>query len=254
MGEYLPKATRLVTSRPSALHNKDKHFPREHKHVEILGFTDERKVKFAESAFKSEPAVAEHFKAFILSNPVINSLMYIPVNCAILAKVYKGMRRDVKLIPKTMTQLYIVLVSVLIKRDMIKIGKWDEDTQVPSFEQLPEKVPELKRVCRLAYESLFKEEVQLEFTDSDTGEDFQHLGLLKEIKERDLMGVRILYSFLHLSIQEFLAACHVSWDNGLIDTVPSESFVKRSYHLLELLWPNLKNLFYAWKGGEASPV
>ena len=134
-GEYLPKATRLVTSRPSALHDKDKYFPPGHKHVEILGFTDERKVESAESAFKSEPAVAEHFKTFILSNPVINSLMYIPVNCAILARVYKDMRRDVKLMPKTMTQLYKVLVSVLIKRDMVKRGRWDEDTQVPSFEQ-----------------------------------------------------------------------------------------------------------------------
>ena len=243
-GEYLPKATRLVTSRPSALHNKDKYFSPEHKHVEILGFTDERKVEFAESAFKSEPAVAEHFKTFILSNPVINSLMYIPVNCAILARVYKDMRRDVKLMPKTMTQLYKVLVSVLIKRDMIKRGKWDEDAPVPSFEQLPEKVPDLKRVCRLAYEGLFKEEVQLEFADSDTGEDFQHLGLLKEIKERDLMGVRIFYSFLHLSIQEFLAACHVSWNNGLIETVIPESFVElfdQGDDLLQLLWPQVES-------------
>ena len=236
-GKDLPKATRLVTSRPSALHNKDKHFPPGHRHVEILGFTDKRKVEFTESAFKSEPAMAEHFKTFILSNPVINSLMYIPVNCAILARVYKDMRRNVKRMPKTMTQLYKVLVSVLIKRDMIKRGKWDEDTPVPSFEHLPEKVPELKRVCRLAYDGLFKEEVQLKFTDSDTGEDFQHLGLLREAKERDLMGVDTsYYSFLHLSIQEFLAACHVSCNTGLIDTVISESFVESSAdHLQQLL-------------------
>ena len=107
--------------------------------------------------------------------------------------------------------------------------------------RLPEKVPELKRVCRLAYEGLFKEEIQLEFTDSDTGEDFQHLSLLRETKERDLMGVHIFYSFLHLSIQEFLAACHVSWNTGMIDTVISESFVQRSDHLHQLLWPQVKS-------------
>ena len=143
-----------------------------------------------------------------------------------------------KLMPKTMTQ-YKVLVSVLIKRDMIKRGKWEKKTLLPSFQQLPEKVSELKRVCRLAYEGLFKEEVQLEFTDSDTGEDFQHLGLLRETKERDLMGVETsYYSFLHLSIQEFLAACHVSWNTGLIDTVISESFVENSIDVRQLLWPH----------------
>ena len=239
-GRYLPKATRLVTGRPSALHDRNKYFPRKHKHVEILGFTDERKAEFAECAFKSDPEVAEHFKTFMLSNPVINSLMYIPVNCAILASVYKDMRREMKLIPRTMTQLYKILISVLIKRDMIKRGKWDEDTPIPSFEHLPEKVPDVERVCQLAYEGLFKREVQLEFTDSDTGKGFQHLGLLVEMKERGLMaGVQVFYSFLHLSIQEFLAACYVSWNTDLIDTVIPAAFVDETKQLHRLLWPQV---------------
>ncbi len=79
-GSCLPKATRLVTSRPSALHHKIV-FPKDHRHVEILGFTDEHKVEFADIAFKSKPDVSEHFKTFVFSNPIINS-MYIPVNCA----------------------------------------------------------------------------------------------------------------------------------------------------------------------------
>ena len=75
-GSCLPKATRLVTSRPSALKS---YFPQGFRHVEVCGFTDECKVRFAEIAFKSEPKVLAHFKDFIFSNPVINSLMYIPV-------------------------------------------------------------------------------------------------------------------------------------------------------------------------------
>ena len=60
---FLPKATRLVTSRPSAVNNKC--FRNERRHVEILGFTDDCKEQYAESAFKSEPKLLEHFKKFM---------------------------------------------------------------------------------------------------------------------------------------------------------------------------------------------
>ena len=52
---------RLVSSRPSALHYKNS-FPDDHRHIEILGFTDERKVEFAERAFEREPDVLVHSK------------------------------------------------------------------------------------------------------------------------------------------------------------------------------------------------
>ena len=199
-GSCLPKATRLVTSRPSALKT---YFPQGFRHVEVLGFTDECKVRFAETAFKSELEVLSHFKDFIFSNPVINSLMYIPVNCAIIAQVYKDIRKSRELMPKTMTQLYTTLTLVLIRRHMISSGKWDKHSRVPSsLKDLPESVSiDLKRVSQLAYSGLFKEDVQLVFTDSDVREGFQHLGLMNAVKEMYVCeGEATSYSFLHLSI------------------------------------------------------
>ena len=221
-GSCLPKATRLVTSRPSALKS---YFPQGFRHVEVCGFTDECKVRFAEIAFKSEPKVLAHFKDFIFSNPVINSLMYIPVNCAIIAQVYKDIRKSRELMPKTMTQLYTILTLVLIRRHMISSGQWDEHSKVPSsLKDLPESVSiDLKRVSELAYSGLFKEDVQLVFTDSDVGEGFQHLGLMNAVKEMYVCeGAATSYSFLHLSIQEFLAAWYVSCHSDLVDEASSK--------------------------------
>ena len=221
-GSCLPKATRLVTSRPSALKS---YFPQGFRHVEVCGFTDECKVRFAEIAFKSEPKVLAHFKDFIFSNPVINSLMYIPVNCAIIAQVYKDIRKSRELMPKTMTQLYTTLTLVLIRRHMISSGKWDKHSRVPSsLKDLPECVSiDLKRVSQLAYSGLFKEDVQLVFTDSDVGEGFQHLGLMNAVKEMYVCeGAATSYSFLHLSIQEFLAAWYVSCHSDLVDEASSK--------------------------------
>ena len=212
-GTSLPRATRLVTSRPSALHHKVKCFPQEYRHIGILGFTsDESKVRYAELAFKSEPEILASFKKFVFSNPIIKSLMYIPVNCAIISQVYKDIRRSRKLMPKTMTQLYSTLIPVLIKRYMIEKGEWDSDHGIPSdLEDFPEDIVlSLNRVSELAYNGLLKEDIQLVFTDSDVGEGFQHLGLLSETKEMYVCeGAVSSYSFLHLSIQEFLAAWHV---------------------------------------------
>ena len=228
-GSCLPKATRLVTSRPSAL---ESYFPQGFRHVEVLGFTNECKVRYAEMAFKSEPEVLSHFKDFIFSNPVINSLMYIPVNCAIIAQVYKDIKKSRELMPKTMTQLYTTLTLVLIRRHMISCGKWDKHSRVPSsLKDLPESVSiDLKKVSQLAYSGLFKKDVQLVFTDSDVGEGFQHLGLMNAVKEMYVCeGATTSYSFLHLSFQEFLAAWYVSFHSDLVDEAFSR-IVSQSGH------------------------
>lgn len=54
----LPRATRLVTSRPSALHLKEEYVPYPYRHIEILGFTDECKMNYAQLAFASEPVTS----------------------------------------------------------------------------------------------------------------------------------------------------------------------------------------------------
>ncbi len=219
-GTSLPSATHLVTSRPSAPDRKNIFSSDQYKNVEVLGFTDESKKKFAEIVFKEKPKELELFNSLIMSNPIINSLMYIPINCAIIAQIYKD-EIDVseKLSFKTMTELYTVLVLVLIRKHMIDTGKWNKRLRFYSnLKKLPEKVSfNLKRVSKLAYRGLFEKEVQLEFSSSDVGEGFDHLGLLSVSKEMYVTkGAKTSYSFPHLSMQEFLAAWHVSGQPDLI--------------------------------------
>lgn len=223
----LPLATCLVTSRPSALH-RTKYFPQVYRHIEILGFTDEHKREFAEAAFKSEPEIQRHFMNFVISNPVINSLMYIPVNCAIIAQVYKDIKGR-NLLPKTMTQLYTTLILVLIRRYMMETKRWDEDSRVPrSVSELPSDILEdLDRISELAHRGLFRDNVQLVFFEDDILNSFQYLGLLIESKEMYVSeGAKTSYSFLHLSIQEFLAAWYVFSHPGLVEEAIAQTFDK----------------------------
>ena len=226
-GACLPKATRLVTSRPSAIQYREHVFPQEYRHIKTCGFTDNSIEQFSEKAFARSSEVLQHFKKFILSNPIIKSMMYIPVNCAILAQVYKDIMKSSKLMPKTMTQLYTTLVLVLIRRRMIERGEWDKDRRVPvNLYDLPGEVTAaLKRISELAYRGLFKEESQLVFTDDEVGEGFKHLGLLSEAKEMYVSeGARSTYSFSHKSIQEFLAACCVAHHSDMIGEPAAHEF------------------------------
>ena len=209
-GRCLPKGQVLLTSRPSVLHYQ-KYLASGYRHIEIRGFSEECIVQYVKSTLKSELCEV------VLSNPAVKSLMYTPINCAIITQVYQEIERSKRLIPKTMTQLYTTLVLVLIRRHMIGERAWKEDTRIPkNLESLPEDLLViLKRVSELAYHR--NKSDQLVFTDEDVGENFQHCGILIEVKEMYVCeGAKSSYSFPHKSIQEFLSAWHLSCNPGLL--------------------------------------
>ena len=89
-GLVLPASTVLVTSRPSATAELlTSCHPQ--KRVEILGFTQESVEAYARSIFSSDPTKLEKFLAYISisNNPAINSLMYVPLNAAIIVQIYQ---------------------------------------------------------------------------------------------------------------------------------------------------------------------
>ena len=64
--------------------------------MEIVGFAQESVEAYAESVFVAEPEKLEGFKAYISvsKNPAINSLMYVPLNAAIVVQIYLSSKSD----------------------------------------------------------------------------------------------------------------------------------------------------------------
>ena len=203
-GEILPCAVRLVTSRPSVIYKKSI-FPITFKHIVIEGFTDECKLQFAKKAFQLKPeSLFKQFKNFVTSNPIISSLMYVPVNCAIIVQVYEDITRGGK-VPKTMTELFYLLTIALIRRHQIGKKEGRDKYCVSSLSALPKALAEpFAELCELAYRGLFKDKTEIVFLQEKVHD---HLGLMIETKEMYVSeGTKTTYTFHHLSMQSFLAA------------------------------------------------
>ena len=153
-GKSLPECTLLITSRPSASHELVWHAQR---HVEILGFTQESMKEYASIAFSSEPEVLKDFLFYVSAseNPAINSLMYIPLNAAIIVEIYSHTRKQGLPIPKTLTQLYTQLCLILVQRD---IGI--SSSVLTKLSDLPaEYSTHFQRLSKLAYETFTEQKL-----------------------------------------------------------------------------------------------
>ena len=198
-GDVLPASTVLVTSRPSA--TAQLLTSCSPKHIEILGFTQESVKAYAFSTFSSvgKPEKLKKFMDYISAgeNPAINSLMYIPLNAAIIVRMYLDCKSDA-LLPHTLTELYTLFCLTILDRSL-KIG-------IKKFKDLPADLHEqFLHLSEIAFEGILNEEVIFHSLPSD----FSHLGFLDAVSAL-YGGGRVSYSFLHLTLQEFLAAYHIS--------------------------------------------
>ena len=168
-GEVLPDCSVLVTSRPSATCDLLMACsPQIQRHVEILGFTQECVRDYASSVFSSEPEVLKDFMIYISAseNPAINSLMYVPLNAAIIVHIYRNNRRKCCPIPKTLTQVYTQLSLTLLVRHIQTTDSHKVATPIDSFSDIPTSYStDFQCLSRLAFEQ-FKQEKIIFYSDS----------------------------------------------------------------------------------------
>ena len=212
--KLLAEATIIVTSRPSVSaelwslcqHNIDRH-------VEVIGFSREDIKRFAESVFSGD--ILAGFLSYITSNSPIFGMMYIPLNAVFVALIYQDSYDTDTPFPTTMTQLFDALTCGLIRRHLVSTRRVPSEYCMPPSLQCTEdisKLPplvaqQLLQLAKVAYESLCKKR----FVFIDLGEDFEHLGTMKKTTSVNVCtGPGCSYSFLHLTLQEYLTALHIA--------------------------------------------
>ena len=208
-GKELPNATILVTSRTSSsdvVYEKCK--TTKFQHIEVVGFSGEQIENYIKNAVADEK-VLEAFTHYLKKYPHIHGLMYIPLNCGIILDVFISSGDDEEP-PTTLTQLYTVLIKTILCRFLSSHPvhgkkKW----HLSGFSDLPQDVHLIfLQVCKIAYEGMVSN--RLIFSDIPAGQET--LGLMQsvpELYEAKTMSA-VSHNFLHLTLQEYLSAVHIS--------------------------------------------
>ena len=205
-GKLLPKANVLVTTRPSASSTLTSQW-KPQKRIEVLGFTSDQIYQYTQHVLGSEPEVLEGFHKYISSSPSIRGMLYIPLNTVIAVGVYRENRKRDKPIPTTLTQLYTNLILILLQRYLLDSNFVEDASALPqTIEDLPESVyQQFLELAKVAYEGTIGQ--QLVFQKLPEGS--KPLGFTTASAELHT-GVRLSYNFLHLTLQEYLAAFYFS--------------------------------------------
>ncbi|KAM4736530.1 uncharacterized protein FYW61_006646 [Anableps anableps] len=209
-GRLLPSAHIWITTRPAAAHQIPPEFV--DLVTEVRGFNDAQKKEYFRKRFKEEEE-SRKIISHINSSRSIFIMCHIPVFCWITATVLEDAikTKQKRALPKTLTDMYIYFLVVLSK---VKNVKYDKKAEKDSL-WTPETRDMIQSLGKLAFEQLMKG--NLFFYESDLTEcgiDVRaasvYSGVFTEIfqEERGLYHENV-FCFVHLSIQEFLAALHV---------------------------------------------
>ncbi|XP_072891951.1 NACHT, LRR and PYD domains-containing protein 3-like isoform X5 [Hemitrygon akajei] len=193
--KLLPGCSVLVTTRPTALHLLKK--AEISVWAEIMGFVGEERKEYFNRHFDDQTVAAAVFK-HVKENEILYTMSYNPSYCWILALAlgpfFTQRVRDPQRVPKTITQLYSYYIYNILK---------NHSREIENPRDL------LLRISQMAFRGVSERKIL--FTDGDlinyNLQPSQFLsGFLMELLEREDSARCVVYTFPHLTIQEFVAA------------------------------------------------
>ncbi|CAJ1056056.1 NLR family CARD domain-containing protein 3-like [Xyrichtys novacula] len=245
-GNLLPSAHLWITTRPAAANQ----IPPECVDMvtEVRGFTDPQKEKYFRKRLRDEEQACRII-SHIKTSRSLHIMCHIPVFCWITATVLEDLlrTREGGELPKTLTEMYI---HFLVVQSKIKNIKYDGGAESDPHWS-PESRKMIESLGKLAFEQLQKGNLIFYESDlSQCGMDIRaasvYSGVFTQIfrEERGLYQDKV-FCFIHLSVQEFLAALHVhlTFTNSEVNLLEDEQQTTSSISKIFSVKQNRKHLY-----------
>ena len=205
---YLPQAMVVVASRPAAL---VKLTQRADKVVEVIGFPKDQIFQYVENYPFSNSSKVGQLNDYLLSHPNVLHMCYLPIHASMVAFLFEVIGK----VPRTETEMYEHFTRFTLMRSISKHEE-DELEDMDTDDMSGEERQLFNTICEIALNKtllnkqvLDQDEIKLRLKCSDSSKD-SSLGLVTIDRTAGLYGFKNIYTFLHLTYQEYLAAHHIS--------------------------------------------
>ena len=208
-GKVLSKCAVVVTSRPYASRPVQE-LKSVNRHIEVLGFTNQQ-IQTCIKQRINDSAKAEELCAELEDRLDIASICQIPLSYSIVLYVYE--QEDYRL-PDTLTEFYELFILHSLRQYTTRTQNTNAAGTLHDIHKLPRLIQYCFRVLsKVAYDGLKEDklvfdqwDLKLAFSQAFMDIDLPVLDLMTSAKSYSSKGTHDTYSFLHLTIQEYLSA------------------------------------------------
>ena len=201
----IAKCSVIVTSRPISSGELCKLVSAR---IEVLGFTEEIQRQYFIECLNGDVKSVSSLLERLKENPAMEGSCYLPLNASIVAHLFLAAGS----LPSTVHGIFSSLVQHCLSRYMHeRLGKTQDEASFKSLNAVPAELQaSFNDLCKLAFLGVRENRITFSIEDLESFCDLCEIGLLQATPSLISNRNSFFYHFLHLSVQEVLAAYHIS--------------------------------------------